>query len=55
MSEALRAAVEQVADWLAEQEAKYHDTMPDGGYSAGARDAYDLAESRLRDALRGST
>lgn len=52
--DALAARLEAAADWLAQQEAEYAKGRGDS-YSEGARDAYDLAEQRVRDALKGDT
>lgn len=45
----VRAKVAAVADWCADKEADFH--ASDGGYAEGARDAYDVAEHRIRAAL----
>jgi dienelactone hydrolase len=47
----VRERVEAVADWCAAKEADMRASIGIDGYSEGARDAYDVTESRIRAAL----
>lgn len=47
----VRGRVEAVADWCAAKEADMRASIGIDGYSEGARDAYDVTESRIRAAL----
>jgi hypothetical protein len=47
------ARVEAVADWCADRERETHDGLSE--YDDGARDVYDIAEQRIRAAMRGDS